>query len=108
MTLQKNKSIDERVLNLEYNEEKTQRHLGEIKNQMKATANDVSDIKNAIIGSQMNGNFGLVHQVNRISDKQEQQEDVLITHKLYFKQIGVAIGAIITLLVGLVIAYFKK
>jgi len=107
MTVQK-KTIDDRVLNLEYNEEKTQRHLGEIKNQMKATAEDVSDIKNAIIGSHMNGNYGLVHQVNKISDKQEHQENTLLTHQLYFRQIGIAIGSIITILIGLVVAYFKK
>jgi len=56
----------------------------------------------------MNGNYGLVHQVNKISDKQEHQENTLLTHQLYFRQIGIAIGAIITILIGLVVAYFKK
>ena len=108
MAVQREKSIDERVLSLEYDKETTERHLKEVREVGKKTADDVTDIKNAIIGNPMNGDYGLVHQIRRIETKQDTQEDTLITHKVYFKQIGIVVSAIVVALIGLIIAFIKS
>jgi len=107
MTIQK-KTPEQRILELEYHRETTERHLKEVREVGKQTATDVSDIKNAIIGNQMNGDFGLVHQVKRIEDKQSNQENILIAHKVYFKQIGVVVGGIVLAVIGLAVAFLKS
>jgi len=61
------------------------------------------DIKNALTGSDMNGNIGLVNKVKAIDDKQEIHDELLSNHKVYFRFIGVVITAVITLVVGLII-----
>lgn len=101
-------TIEERVLRLEYDKETTDRHLNEVREISKKTSEDVTDIKNAIIGNSMNGDYGIVHSVKDIKEKQDSQEDILLTHKLYFKQIGVFIGAIVAVIVGLIIRVFSK
>jgi len=51
----------------------------------------------------MNGDYGLVHSVKDIKDKQDLHDDLLNDHKLYFKQMGVVISAVIAIVVGLII-----
>jgi hypothetical protein len=101
-------TITDRVLILEYNEETTDRHLKEVREIGNKTYNDVSDIKNAIIGSSMNGDYGLIHSVKDIRKKQDEQEEVLINHRLYFKQMGVVITAVMAIIVGLIIRISSK
>lgn len=108
MALQREKSIDERVLSLEYDKETTERHLKEVREVGQKTANDVTDIKNAIIGNLMNGDHGLVHQIRKIEEAQDNHKDTLITHKVYFRQIGVVVGAIVVAVVGLIVAIIKQ
>jgi len=96
-------TIEERVHQLEFNEETTARHLKDAKELGAKTYDDVKDIKSAIIGNQMNGDYGLVHSVKDIKDKQDLHDDLLNDHKLYFKQMGVVISAVIALVVGLII-----
>jgi len=99
----KPETMEERVRQLEFNEETTARHLKEAKEIGENTYDDVRDIKSAIIGNAMNGDYGLVHSVKDIKDKQDRHDDILNDHKLYFKQMGVVISAVIALVVGLII-----
>lgn len=103
VTRKKPVTIEERVHQLEFNEETTARHLKEAKELGKITYDDIKDIKSAIIGNAMNGDYGLVHSVKDIKDKQEAHDDLLNDHKLYFKQIGIVISAVIAVVVGLII-----
>lgn len=99
----KPETMEDRVRKLEFNEETTARHLKEAKEIGENTYDDVRDIKSAIIGNAMNGDYGLVHSVKDIKDKQDRHDDILNDHKLYFKQMGVVISAVIALVVGLII-----
>jgi len=102
MTDKKPTTVDGRLLRLEYNEETTGRHLNEVRGIGLQTSKDVTDIKNAIIGNPMNGDTGLVHEVRKVTLKQDLQEDILIEHKVYFKLIGVvlflSVGALISVI----------
>lgn len=108
MAIQREKSVEERVFALEFEKETTERHLREVREVGTKTAKDVVDIKNAIIGSSMNGDYGLVHEVKGIKNKQDDHEDILITHKVYFKQMGFIIGAVVVAVIGLVITVIKS
>jgi len=108
VTRKKPVTIEERVHQLEFNEETTARHLKDAKELGAKTYDDVRDIKSAIIGNAMNGDYGLVHSVKDIKDKQDLHDDLLNDHKLYFKQMGVVISAVIALVVGLIIKISVK
>ena len=80
------------------------RHHQDLQKQVNDTNTRLlTDIKNALVGSELNGNVGLVNKVQSIEKKQEVQDELLSDHRLYFKQIGVAISAVIALVVGLII-----
>ena len=80
------------------------RHHQDLQKQVNDTNTRLlTDIKNALTGSDMNGNKGLVNKIDSIEKKQEVHDELLSDHRLYFKQIGVAISAVIALVVGLII-----
>ena len=80
------------------------RHHQDLQKQVNETNTKLlTDIKNALVGSELNGNKGLVNKVEAIEKKQDLQEETLSSHRLYFKQIGVIISAVIAIVVGLII-----
>ena len=80
------------------------RHHQDLQKQVNDTNTRLlTDIKNALVGSELNGNVGLVNKVQSIEKKQEVHDELLSDHRLYFKQIGFAISAVIALVVGLII-----
>lgn len=107
-TEQKPKTIERRVLDLEYFEEKTERHLSELKEDVKTMSDDVTDIKNAIIGNSLNGETGLVKMVVDIKKKQDLDDEILNTHKIYFKQIAWFVGVVVAVLIGVVVKLLGK
>jgi hypothetical protein len=109
MRTQQNKpaSIEDRVLALEYGEEKTERHYGELKEQIEGFSDDIKAIKTAVIGSDMNGNNGIVQENKILKQKVFELEVKSIKYDLYFKQLATAIvllsGGLITALLKLFI-----
>ena len=100
----KPQTIEDRVLSLEYGEEKTERHYGELKEQIEGFSTDIRAIKTAVIGNDLNGNNGMVQEVKLQKQKIYDLEVKCIKYDLYFKQFSVAISI---LLAGLVTALFK-
>jgi len=85
------------------------RHHQELQKKVNETnAEILIDIKNALVGSNLNGNIGLVNKVQSIEKKQDIHEELLSNHKLYFKQVGILISAVIALVVGLIIKISVK
>ena len=80
------------------------RHHQDLQKQVNDTNTRLlTDIKNALVGSDVNGNKGLVNKVESIEKKQDIHEELLSNHKLYFKQMGLLISAVIAIVVGLII-----
>ena len=94
-----------RILNLEYGQEKVERHYSELKEKVDIVMDDVTAIKNAVIGNNMNGNDGMVHELNRQKIKVYNLEVKCIKYELYFRQLAVALtlltGALLTSLIKL-------
>lgn len=85
------------------------RHHQDLQKQVNETNTKLlTDIKNALVGSELNGNKGLVNKVEAIEKKQDLHEETLSSHRLYFKQIGVIISAVIAIVVGLIIRISTK
>ena len=85
------------------------RHHQDLQKQVNETNTKLlTDIKNALVGSELNGNKGLVNKVEAIEKKIDLQEETLSSHRLYFKQIGVIISAVIAIVVGLIIRISTK
>ena len=85
------------------------RHHQDLQKQVNETNTKLlTDIKNALVGSDLNGNKGLVNKVDAIEKKIDLQEETLSSHRLYFKQIGVIISTVIAIVVGLIIRISTK
>lgn len=85
------------------------RHHQDLQKQVNETNTKLlTDIKNALVGSDLNGNKGLVNKVEAIEKKIDLQEETLSSHRLYFKQMGVVISAVIAIVVGLIIRISTK
>jgi len=85
------------------------RHHQDLQKQVNDTNTRLlTDIKNALVGSDVNGNIGLVNKVRSIDEKQEIHDELLSNHKVYFRFIGVVISAVIALVVGLIIKISVK
>lgn len=85
------------------------RHHQDLQKQVNETNTKLlTDIKNALVGSELNGNKGLVNKVEAIEKKLDLQEETLSSHRLYFKQMGVVISAVIAIVVGLIIRISTK
>lgn len=80
------------------------RHHQDLQKQVNETNTKLlTDIKNALVGSDLNGNKGLVNKVEAVEKKLDLQEETLSNHRLYFKQMGLLISAVIAIVVGLII-----
>ena len=85
------------------------RHHQDLQKQVNDTNTKLlTDIKNALVGSDVNGNKGLVNKVESIEKKQDIHDELLSNHKLYFKQMGLLISAVIAIVVGLIIRISTK
>lgn len=108
MALKREQSVEDRVLALEYFEEKTERHIGEMKESVQVMSTDVTDIKNAIIGNKLNGETGLVQTIASMKKKQDADSETLSTHKVYFRQVAWFISIASAVIVGILVKIFTK
>jgi len=96
-------SITDRVRTLEYGKEKTERHYGELKNKIEEFSGDITAIKNAVIGNNMNGNSGMVHDIKKHKEQIYDLQVQCIKYDLYFRQLAVITsllaGGLITALI---------
>lgn len=83
------------------------RHHQDLQKSVNESQNKIlNEIKNALVGSEMNGNLGLVSDVKMIKEKQKTDAETINTHKVYFRQIAYFIGVCSTLLVAIIIKVF--
>lgn len=101
-------SIEDRVLSLEYGEEKTERHYTELKDKIDVFSSDISDIKNAVIGNRMNGENGMVQDIKAHKLKIYDLEVKCIKYELYFKQMAVGMTILLTVIVTTLIKVFTQ
>jgi hypothetical protein len=100
----KENSIDDRVLTLEYGQEKTERHYLELKEKVDDVSGNITDIKNAVIGNRMNGESGIVQDLKKAKNEIYDLKVQAIKHELYFKQLSVVISLLVG---GLITALIK-
>ena len=104
--MQKEKPIEDKVLALQYGQEKTERHYKELKDKFDHVSDDITDIKNAVIGSSMNGNSGMVTDIKKLKQEVFDLQLQCIKHELYFKQMAIALTLIGAGLVSALIKLF--
>ena len=100
------KKIEDKVLSLEYDKETTERHYKDLKDKVDDVSSDITDIKNAVIGSSMNGNNGMVTDIKRLKQEVFDLQLQCIKHELYFKQMAIALTLIGAGLVSALIKLF--
>jgi len=67
----------------------------------------LQDIKNALVGSAMNGNKGVVKQLNEIDTRVEDLEDFKGEVHIYVKQAKFVVGAIVIIMLGILAKLFN-
>ena len=67
----------------------------------------LNDIKNALVGSDLNGNKGVVKQLTEIDNRVEDLEDFKGEVNVYVKQAKFVIGALVILLLGIFAKLFN-
>lgn len=108
MEVKKKSTMEDRILNLEYFEEKTDRHISEMKHSITTISNDVTDIKNAVIGNKINGDSGIVPDLKVMKIKQDVADKTLLEHGIYFKQLAWAVGILLGGVVSIAIAVINS
>ncbi len=67
----------------------------------------LNDIKNALVGSDLNGNKGVVKQLNEIDARVEDLEDFKGEISVYVRQFKFVIGTVIVILLGIFAKLFN-
>lgn len=67
----------------------------------------LNDIKNALVGSDLNGNKGVVKQLIEIDNRVEDLEDFKGEVNIYVRQAKFVIGAIVVILLGIFAKLFN-
>ena len=67
----------------------------------------LNDIKNALVGSDLNGNKGVVKQLTEIDNRVEDLEDFKGEVNVYVRQAKFVIGAMVIILLGIFAKLFN-
>jgi len=67
----------------------------------------LNDIKNALVGSDLNGNKGVVRQLNEIDNRVEDLEDFKGEINVYVRQFKFIVGAVVVILLGIFAKLFN-
>jgi hypothetical protein len=67
----------------------------------------LNDIKNALVGSDLNGNKGVVKQLTDIDNRVEDLEDFKGEVNIYVRQAKFVIGAMVVILLGIFAKLFN-
>ena len=67
----------------------------------------LNDIKNALVGSDLNGNKGVVKQLIEIDNRVEDLEDFKSEVNVYVRQAKFVIGAMVIILLGIFAKLFN-
>jgi hypothetical protein len=67
----------------------------------------LNDIKNALVGSDLNGNKGVVKQLNEIDDRVEDLENFKGEINVYVRQFKFVVGAVVVILLGIFAKLFN-
>jgi hypothetical protein len=88
------------ILLIKHSVERLENHFKVYKDDVGQLKDDFRDLKTAIIGSQINGNKGLIQLIDKISEKVDMIEDENILLKEHMKQGKWIAGIVLTALVG--------
>jgi hypothetical protein len=109
-TKKKPLSVEDRILTLEYKDERREQHYVELKKDVDAMSGNITDIKSAIVGSDMNKDSGVLSEVKELKttnkellNKYELQRDKLIEYGVYFKILGFVSGVLVVAVISLIV-----
>lgn len=88
------------ILLIKHSVERLENHFKVYKDDVGQLKEDFRDLRTAIIGSQVNGNKGLIQLIDKISEKVDMIEDENILLKEHMRTGKFIAGAILTALLG--------
>lgn len=83
-------------------------HYKMVKNKLEDLANDVRDIKTAIMGSPLNSDEGLASKIKRVERDVNDLETFKTEVSTYIKQFKYVLGVVFVALITLIIKAFTK
>lgn len=83
-------------------------HYKMVKNKLDDLANDVRDIKTAIMGSPLNSDEGLASKIKRVERDVNDLETFKTEVNTYIKQFKYVLGVVFVALITLIIKAFTK
>lgn len=83
-------------------------HYKMVKNKLDDLANDVRDIKTAIMGSPLSSDEGLASKIKRVERDVNDLETFKIEVSTYIKQFKYVLGVVFVALITLIIKAFTK
>ena len=88
--------------------DRIEQHLKQLKNDSETRSNDIKEIKQALLGNDLNGFRGLVWKISDIDNRVTDLEDNDSELKVYIKQAKVIAIAFTAALVTLIFKAFSK
>ena len=88
--------------------ERIRHHQDLQKKQTEENNKILMDVKNALVGSEMNGNIGLVNDVKKAHDKIDSLENFHQEVEVYVKQGKAVIFVVFTAIIGILVKLFTK
>ena len=88
--------------------DRIEQHLKQLKNDSEIRSNDIKEIKQALLGNDLNGFRGLVWKISDIDTRVTDLEDNDAELKVYIKQAKVIAIAFTAALVTLIFKAFSK
>lgn len=89
------------------NQEKMEAHLRSYRENQVIQNSNIKEIKDALVGSNLTGNKGLVNEVLDLEKKIESQNEKLIQYDVYVNQAKWAFGILASIIVALFVAVIK-
>jgi len=115
MAVVKEKPMEKRVAELEFNDIRREQHYNELKKDVQNLNGNITKVLTALTGSGLDTNTGLIYDVGQIKAKQMAIEDKIevlsnknIEYSVYFKILGFVSGTLLISTITLIFKLFVK
>lgn len=96
------------IREIKHSMERLENHFKVYKDDMISVQDSIKDLRNAIVGNQVNGNKGFIHLLDKISEKVELIEAENILLKEHMKTIKFISGSFLVAAIGFIFWLFEK
>jgi len=109
------KTTEDRVLILEYNDERREKHYEELSKDVKSLMTFTTDIRQAVMGTESNKDMGITHEIKQLKTEIKEIKTLLESHKtkitqftVYFALLGFISSALTLAIITMIIKIFSK